>query len=116
MAEPMAEIKKWSVVMPISDEQAADAAAIKTAWDEFWNATPEQHAQRQAGAAERRSLERASAPVRLLFDVGSLDILLDRLGISPDLAEHMVQPYCTCSIGYDGLDVCPHARDLGLGP
>jgi hypothetical protein len=105
------EVKKWSVLLPLSEELIAESAAMKTAWDEFWNATPEQHAQWQAAAAQRRALERASAPV-VLLDAASLDILLDRLGISRELAAHMVQPYCTCSIGYDGLDKCQHAYDL----
>jgi cbb3-type cytochrome oxidase cytochrome c subunit len=100
-------VRKVSTIVPLSDEVIADAAA----WERYWAATAEQREQWRAAAAQRRAVERATTPA-VVLDADSLIAMLDRLGISRELATHMVQPYCMCSIGYDGLDLCPHARDM----
>lgn len=106
------EVHKVAAFVPISEEQAADAAAMSEAWRRWMDATPEQRAEWQAQAEEHRAAERASHERRPL----TLDNVLDGLGWTTEYAEHFVQDYCTCSDSYDGWDYCQHARDERVVP
>lgn len=105
-------VSKVAYVMPASDELLADAEAIRDAFREWMDATPERRERWAREAAGRRATEREASTVAAL----SLDALLGKLNFTEQYAAHLVQPYCTCGDGLDGWDYCEHARDLGLVP
>lgn len=72
-----------------------------------------QHMQAQAAARERRAEVRRTTPPAPL----TVDALLERLQLSREVAEHIVQSYCECGCWSDidgGWWMCPHGVDLGL--
>jgi hypothetical protein len=102
-------VQKAAMYVQVSRELLDDAA-----WFHRWaEASPEQRVRWQREAADRRTMERASAPLVRLDEF----TLVARLGWSREYAHHFVQPYCSCEASPDdGWYVCPHADDLGLAP
>lgn len=105
-------VEKISYPVLVSEEVLADAESMRRAYEAWEQATPAEREQQRQDAATRRAAERAAAPPAAL----TVDALLDKLGWTREYAQHVVQPYCTCSDGYDGWDRCQHARDEEVGP
>lgn len=103
------EVKVGHLVL-VSSEVAEDAYALRGPIDLYFAASPEQRAEWATEAKDKRAEERLQAEHVPL----TLVAVLDRLGFSTEFAAHLVQPYCTCSVGSDGWDFCQHAYDLGL--
>lgn len=107
----MDELRSYGVTTAEALAGVHDASAAFARWQDRW--TPEAIAARKAETAAKQRAERqqqrdAAAPTDL-----TLEALLDKLGFSPEYAEHLMQPYCHCGDGHDGWDYCAHARDLG---
>ena len=106
----MTEFKTNPIMMAVSTELLEQANAMRESMAKYMAATPEQRAAWAAEASAQRLAERSSASLATL----TLEALIEALGISRGMAEHLVQTYCQCHIGADGWDHCAHARDLGI--
>lgn len=101
----MAEVEKYGYVVPASDAARRDGDLLA-----LLNQSPEAMAERRRLAKiERAEVRRVTEPVPL--DAATIE---ERLGLPVGFLLHVSQPYCDCSIGYDGIDYCPHAHDIGL--
>lgn len=104
------ESEVMRVVRQISDRRRY-ATKVLDRYERFTKAVRKR---REEQDAYDRAIERGSTP----FVSPTLPDLLDRLGMSPEFAVHLVQPYCACEreAYEDGWTLCPHARDEGITP
>jgi hypothetical protein len=105
------DAEKYGVVLPVSRKLIEDYGIDLTrAMEENARMTPAEREARIRRMAEERKELREHSP-RIPLDVAALE---DKMGWKRGFVEHLMQPYCTCGVGYDGWDHCEHATDLGL--
>jgi len=120
----MTEVQKHGMVVPVSTSLLADSAPIAEAFrtmiegrQRYDAMTPEQvdeyHRARERRIAQAKA-DRAAVREATPAAPFSADAVEERLGLGPGMLLHLSQPYCTCSTGYDGIEFCQHATDLGL--
>lgn len=104
----MAEVEKHSMVISVAGEVLADSRDLWAAMLAYQRMPEAEREAARAKAAEDRAVQRSiEIPVDL-----TLEIMLDRLALERDFAEHLVQPYCECSEEDGGWSKCEHWRDL----
>ena len=120
----MTEVSKYGQALPVSVERllaspVGVAGALSASLDRALTATPQQRAEWEREAAQRRvqlAQQRADVRATTATTPLTLESLTARMGWSREYAEHLVQPYCGCEDDIDGWSYCEHARDLGLAP
>lgn len=105
--QPVETIGHYVTVPQVLLDEAEEFREGMHRWAE---ASPEQRAEWEREAAQARAAERAAAP---RVEV-SVERLADTLGFTVGQAEHLVQPWCECSVGADGWWHCQHWYDEGL--
>lgn len=103
-------VQKFPVVAHVSQEMLEAAADLQAGIARWMATSPEEREAWAEEARQERIRKRAQAELRPV----TLEAVLDKLGWSPEYAEHYVQPYCECGDGRDGWEYCEHARDEGV--
>lgn len=103
-------VEKHGYFIPVSDEVFSSAQELRDAVSQFQKAAPAEREQWVREAAATRAAERAQHPHQAL----TVEVLIEKLGWTPEYASHFVQPYCDCEVGMDGWEYCQHSRDEGV--
>lgn len=106
------KVRLVTSTVPVSDEVLRDSLDLRSAVQEYQQATPQQREEWRREAAAARAEQRAVTVRKAV----TAHRLLDKLGWTPEYAAHFVQPYCECENTRDGWEYCEHARDEGVTP
>lgn len=116
----MSEVQKHGIGTPVGDRIRADVDAVVK---RLAGASPEQRAQWEREAAERRAEIRRTQCLMDESDAAIIAGVAEHFATyaygnfwTPDYIRHLAQPYCDCEWDSDGAwNLCEHARDLGFG-
>jgi hypothetical protein len=114
------DVQKCGTVVPISDARIAMEAEINAAMRRWSEATPEQRAEWEREAAEKRAECRRTHSLLSESDADIINGIAEHFATygefwTPAYVRHLAQPYCECSWDQDGCwDLCQHAIDLGF--